>query len=117
VNVAVQAAGLAALREPGWVERSVAHNTVERARLTARLAAAGVRVWPSECNFVLADFATAARAQAADAALRRQGLIVRAVAGYGLPHCLRLTIGTTEECDLLANALTEFMRAPEQRVA
>jgi histidinol-phosphate aminotransferase len=109
VNAAVQAAGIAALAEPGWVERSIAHNTAERARLTARLTAAGIRVWPSEGNFVLADFGSPAEAQAADAALRRRGIIVRAVAGYGLPACLRITIGLTEENDSLAAALDDFM--------
>ena len=117
VNIAVQAAGLAALREPGWVERSVAHNRTERARLGARLAAAGLRIWPSEGNFLLADFGTAPRAAAADAALRARGIIVRAVGGYGLPHCLRLTIGATEECAALAAALEAFARTPAQRVA
>ena len=117
VNIAAQAAGLAALWEPGWVARSVAHNRVERARLSALLTAAGLRVWPSEGNFVLADFGGATRAAAADAALRGLGIIVRAVGGYHLPNCLRLTIGTTEECDALAAGLEDFCRAPAQRVA
>ncbi len=109
VNAAVQAAGIAALAEPGWVERSRAHNREQRERLATALTAAGIRVWPSEGNFLLADFATPARAQAADAALRARGLIVRPVASYGLAHCLRLTIGTAEECALLADALAAFM--------
>jgi histidinol-phosphate aminotransferase len=53
--------------------------------------------------------AARASAQAADAALRARGLIVRPVASYGLPQCLRLTIGSAEECALLASVLAEFM--------
>jgi histidinol-phosphate aminotransferase len=30
---------------------------------------------------------------------------------YGLPHCLRITIGTAEECGMVEDALTAFMRA------
>ena len=117
VNAAVQAAGIAALGVPGWVERSIAHNDRERARLSARLTASGLHVWPSACNFLLVDFGSPGRANAADTFLRGCGLIVRAVSGYFLPDCLRMTIGTTQECDLLGDALIAFMRAPEQRVA
>ncbi|MGC8469979.1 MAG: histidinol-phosphate transaminase, partial [Acetobacteraceae bacterium] len=93
VNAAVQEAGIAALAEPGWVEKSRAHNERARARLAAALTAAGIRVWPSEGNFLLADFATPERARAADGFLRGRGIIVRAVGGYGLPQALRITIG------------------------
>jgi chorismate-pyruvate lyase len=36
-------------------------------------------------------------ARAADAALKAHGMIVRGMAGYGLPQCLRITIGTEDE--------------------
>jgi histidinol-phosphate aminotransferase len=111
VNAAVQAAGIAALAEPGWVERCRTHNTEQRARLTRALSEIGIKVWPSEGNFILADFATTERAIAADSALRGRGLIVRAVGGYGLPQCLRITVGTVEECDLVIEALSAFMAA------
>lgn len=110
VSVAAQAAAIAALEEPGWVEMSAAHNAEWRPKLSAGIAAAGITVWPSEGNFVLADFGTVAQANAADAFLRTRGIIVRKVAGYGLPHCLRVTVGTGEECTLAIEGLTEFMR-------
>ncbi len=109
ISNAAVAAGIAALAEPRWAERSRAHNSAARARVTAALQAAGIRVWPSEANFVLADFATTERARAADAWLRSRGIIVRGVKSYGLPHCLRLTIGTDEECAALTDGLRSFM--------
>lgn len=111
VNVPAMAAGIAALAEPGWVEKSVAHNTEWRATLSEALRGIGITVHPSEGNFILADFGTAARAKAADAALRARGLIVRAMGAYSLPQCLRITIGTAEECRMVQEALTEFMRS------
>ena len=111
VNAPAMAAGIAALAEPGWMEKSVAHNTEWRGKLTDALRALGITVHPSEGNFILADFGTPARAAAADAALRARGLIVRAMAAYSLPHCLRVTIGTAEECGMVEEALTAFMRA------
>jgi histidinol-phosphate aminotransferase len=61
---------------------------------------------------VLADFGTAARAAAADAFLKSRGIIVRGMAAYDLPHCLRMTIGTEEECGLVIEALTAFVATP-----
>ena len=111
VSLAAQAAGVAALAEPGWVEAGRAHNTRYRGWLSAELERAGIRVWPSEGNFVLADFGTPETAGAAHAALKARGVIVRAVAGYGLPHCLRITVGTAEECATVAEILAAFMAA------
>ena len=50
------------------------------------------------------------RAKAADAFLRTRGVIARPVGGYGLPHCLRITVGTAEEVEIVIATLTEFMR-------
>ena len=105
VSLVAHDAGLAALAAPGWVEHSRRHNSAERARLTKALHDLGIPVTPSETNFILADFGSPARADAADAHLRSRGLIVRRVAGYGLPAHLRITVGTTEECDLVIDAL------------
>ena len=116
VSLAAQAAAVAALAEPGWVEQGRTHNTRQRAWLTTELSRAGFKVWPSQGNFLLVDFATQAVAEAADAHLRRRGLIVRAMHSYGLPHMLRITVGTEEENAMVAGALTDFT-AERQRVA
>ncbi len=110
VSIAAQAAAIAALAEPGWVEKGRAHNQEYRPVLARGLEAAGIKVWPSEGNFVLADFGVPERAKAADAFLRTRGIIVRPVAGYGLPHCLRITVGTAEEVGLVIEAMGAFMR-------
>jgi histidinol-phosphate aminotransferase len=111
VSLLAHEAGIAALAAPGWVESCRAHNNAERARLTKTLHDAGIRITPSEGNFILADFGSIARADAADAHLRATGILVRKVAGYGLPHCLRITVGTTAENDLLIRSLTAFAQA------
>jgi histidinol-phosphate aminotransferase len=110
VSAMVAAAGIAAVRDKDWVLQSRAHNTAARGKLGRRLTAAGIKVHPSEANFLLADFLSAERAAAADQFLRARGIIVRNVKSYGLPCCLRITIGTDEECDLVAEALETFQR-------
>jgi histidinol-phosphate aminotransferase len=110
VSVAAQAAAIAALAEPGWVEKGRDHNAAWRPKLTAGIEAAGIKVWPSEGNFVLVDLETTERANAADAFLRSRGIIVRKVGGYGLPHCLRVTVGSAEENEAVIEAFTDFAK-------
>ena len=109
VSVTASAAGIAALAEPGWLEKGREHNTQARARLEARLAQVGLKTHPSEANFILVDFGGPERAVAADQFLRSRGLIVRNVKSYGLPDCLRVTIGTDAECNMVAKALNAFV--------
>jgi histidinol-phosphate aminotransferase len=68
-------------------------------------------VTPSVGNFILIHFPeTPGRsAKEADAFLGRRGLILRAVAAYGLPNALRMTIGSAEANELVIGALREFM--------
>jgi histidinol-phosphate aminotransferase len=76
----------------------------ERARLRAALPRlAGItRVWPSDANFVLAEFADAA---AALARAREARLLVRDARGYpGLGRALRVTVGTPEQNSRLLEA-------------
>jgi histidinol-phosphate aminotransferase len=101
-------AAMAVLADPAWLEQSRAHNTQAKRRLAARLTQAGLKVYPSEANFLLVEFGSIERATAADQSLRASGVIVRHVKSYGLPSCLRITIGTDEECDLVAEILNAF---------
>lgn len=111
VNAAAQAAGAAALEDDDWLAKSRAHNDAELARVTAALKGLGLEVVPSVANFLLIRFPGGAeQVKGADAALRRAGLILRGMGGYGLHDCLRLSIGTVEEDDKVIAALTKFIR-------
>lgn len=109
VNIAAQAAAAAALQEPGWVERCRAHNSEWRARMSEALSALGLPVRPSEGNFILVDFGSPERASATENHLRQRGILVRGMKAYELPHCLRITVGTAEECELLTAAIRDFL--------
>lgn len=114
VSSTAAAAGMAALADPNWVTDGRAHNTRARKKLAAELTATGLKIHPSAANFLLADFLTAERAIEADLFLRGRGIIVRSVKSYGLPSCLRITIGTDEECDLIAESLAAFQTLSEK---
>ncbi|GHD99070.1 histidinol-phosphate aminotransferase [Defluviimonas sp. 20V17] len=98
----------AAVRDQDWVVKCRTDNTRLRAWLAEALAEVGVPSDTSTANFILARFASAAEAEACDAHLKSQGLIVRRVAGYGLPHCLRITVGDEASCRRVAHAVAQF---------
>ncbi|MFN7051708.1 MAG: histidinol-phosphate transaminase, partial [Gemmobacter sp.] len=52
--------------------------------------------------------ASAEEAEACDLFLQQQGLLVRRVAGYKLPHCLRITVGDESSCRRVAHAIGQF---------
>lgn len=111
VSAAAQAAGVAALRDKAHAAASKAHNTKWLAWLKDNIEAIGLKTYPSVGNFMLIEFpATGAKtAAAADAFLMKRGVILRAVGAYGLPNCLRISVGTEEGNKAAIAALKEFM--------
>jgi histidinol-phosphate aminotransferase len=111
VNVAAQMAAVAALADQDFVEGVLQHNDKWRAWLTAeirKLSNAGIRVDDSVGNFLLVHFSDAKRAQDADRFLMSRGVILRSCASYGLPQCLRLTVGSEDANRAVIAALKEF---------
>ena len=92
---------------------SIAHNEKWLPWTTAEIEKLGLKVTPSVGNFILIHFPDDAKtgAIAADAFLKTRGIIMRRVAGYGLPHALRMTIGTEEANRLVVDGLRDFMAA------
>jgi histidinol-phosphate aminotransferase len=96
-----------ALDDTAHVAAAVALNNRERPRLVARLEALGLRVLPSQANFITVDFARDARP--IHQGLLERGVIVRPMASYGLPDFLRVSIGTERENDRFLAALAEAL--------
>lgn len=98
----------AAVRDQDFVNRCRTENARMRHWLSVALAEIGVPSDTSMANFVLARFASEEEAVACDTFLQSQGLIVRRVAGYKLPHCLRITVGDEASCRRVAHAVAQF---------
>jgi histidinol-phosphate aminotransferase len=109
-NGAAIAAGVAALGDTGHIGKAAAHNETWLAWLSQEISSLGIKVTPSVCNFLLLHFAGETQARAADRFLLDRGLILRAVGAYGLPHCLRLTVGTEEANRRVVEALKDFVK-------
>lgn len=103
------AAAEAALRDTAWTEKCRNENSRLRAWLAEALAEHGVPSDTSTANFILARFASPEEAAACDAYLQSVGLLVRGVAGYKLPQCLRITVGDEASCRRVAHAVGQFM--------
>jgi len=106
VNLLAEVAALAALDDTEHVERSRRNNAEGAALLTRELEALGIEVWPSDANFVLARTGAGTFE-----ALLREGVIVRPMAGFGLPEHVRISIGRPEENEKLVKALQRLREA------
>lgn len=111
VSAPAQAAGLAALADEKFFALAKAHNDMWRPWLTGELRALGLEVTESVGNFVLVHFGKdgGKTANDADRFLTSKGIIGRKVAGYGLPNCLRVSIGRDDEMKAVVEAMKEFL--------
>jgi histidinol-phosphate aminotransferase len=107
VNSIAQAGALAALGDPTHMRDAVERTMRELTRVAASLKQ--MRLWtaPSAANFVLLRLPGPA-APVFERLLRR-GLIVRPLAGYGLPDCLRISIGLPPHNDRLLATLPQVL--------
>ena len=110
LSIPAISAGAAAMDDWAHIDCAIAHNEEWLPWLTREIEAAGFKVTPSVANFVLVHFEKdgAKGAVAANDFLKSRGIIVRRVAGYGLPNALRITIGTAEENRKVAQSLKDF---------
>ncbi len=111
VSAPAMQAGIAAMQDVAFETMSRDHNTEWRAWTAAELSKLGLDVTPSIGNFLLVCFGggPARGAEAADVYLKSQGIVVRRMAGYGLPDCLRISIGLADEMQALVDALGRFL--------
>ena len=108
VNRLAEAAALAALDDDAHAERSRRVNAEGAEYLSRELAALGVEVWPTDANFLLIR-----AGEGVFDRLQRQGVIVRPLAGFGMPDCLRVSIGLPEENERLVKTLARVLASRE----
>lgn len=109
LSEAQMAAAEAAVRDTDFTTRCQTENARWRTWLRDALIGHGLHCDESHANFVLARFPSADMAEACDAALRADGIIVRRVGGYKLPQCLRITVGDEAGCRRVAHCIGQFM--------
>ena len=110
VNIPAQQAGKAAIDDVEHQARARAHNDQWLPWLTTELRALGLKVYDSVGNFVLVEFPDHAGkdADAAASFMEAHGVIPRGMRAYGLPNCLRISIGTEAENREAVAVLAKF---------
>lgn len=96
-NSLAQSAAAAALDDHEFVETTLRSNRRNREWMVHELSRLGYKVPPSAANFVMLAMASRAQAERIAAELLRRDIAVRPLHSFGLPHCIRVTVGTDEE--------------------
>jgi histidinol-phosphate aminotransferase len=95
VSSVAQVAAFAALDDLQHIQRVVDNNFLQSRVLSQGLTALGYRVVPTLANFIFCDLGEDAATFANR--LQEDGVVVRPLASWGAPHCIRVTIGTAEQ--------------------
>jgi histidinol-phosphate aminotransferase len=111
VNALAQAAAVAALDDMPFLNAAVARTIERRQRLSGGLRQLGLRVLPSQTNFVLVEFPRSPGPTAAEAhsALLGDGILVRRVEDYGLDGWLRISIGAADDVEAVLGSLGRLL--------
>ncbi|MNP50464.1 Histidinol-phosphate aminotransferase 2 [compost metagenome] len=107
VNSLALAAACAALDDADYLAESRRVNDAGMAQLEAGCRALGLSWIPSKGNFIAVDFGR--DAAPINQAMLQEGVILRPVAGYGMPSFLRISIGLPEENARCLEALVKVL--------
>jgi histidinol-phosphate aminotransferase len=105
VNTPALRAAVAALGDQAFVAKSYELNKADRQQLQEGFASLGLKTLPARGNFVTVHVP---QAQSTYKRLLAHGIIVRPLAGYGLPEHLRVSVGTQTQNSRLLTALADF---------
>lgn len=107
-NSLALAAAEAALGDDEFLQRSFEVNRAGMAQIAKGLDALGLQYIPSAGNFIAFKVGDGS---GVNNRLLRQGVIVRPIAGYGMPEWLRVTISTEAENARFLDALAQALKA------
>lgn len=105
ISVASQAAAAAAFEDRSYMHEVCRQTAARRDSFRDKLLKLKLTVPESFTNFLLICFEDTEAAARANTALLAEGIVMRGMAGYGLPQCLRATIGAEEDMQAAAEIL------------
>jgi histidinol-phosphate aminotransferase len=100
-----QAGAIGALDDNEFIEKSKLLNQTGYKLLTKDLDALNYKVIPSYANFLMIDLNTEEAVNSMNQYMLQKGVIIRPLKPFGLPHCIRVTVGTEKENMAFLNAL------------
>jgi histidinol-phosphate aminotransferase len=109
VNLLAEEAGIAALADVHFVDKTLEVVRAGRGYLARQLSAMGFTVYPSQANFLM--FKPTVNAGELFNRLLARGIIIRRLASYGLPDLLRVSMGSPEENETFLAGVREIKDA------
>ena len=100
-------AAMAALKDDAFIEKTVQLVHQEKEYLYEQLQRLGIQHWKTQANFILIQ--PAMNPVVLEAALLQEGVMVRPVAGFGAPNCVRVTIGNREANEAFLQGLKKVL--------
>lgn len=110
VNTAAFAAGIEAVKDTVHVDRVLAHNRKWIDEMTQRFSSFGLKVYPSQTNFILVEFPDDKPADKANACLNQNGIIPRQFAVDDFNNKLRFTVGDDRGMEKTIDVMRRFMK-------
>jgi histidinol-phosphate aminotransferase len=108
ISAPALAACLAVLEDTQHSDFVVSQNNRIRDHFSELVRGFGLKVLPSQTNFVLVRFGNR-DASGAQAHFEKNGIVPRRLAAGDFADCIRFTIGTAEEMERVANCLEEWV--------
>jgi histidinol-phosphate aminotransferase len=105
-----QAAGIGALRDEAFLSTTLQANAAGKAYLARELPRRGLHPIPTHANFFCVPLKDEQSVDHLYQALLRRGVIIRPLKAFGLPHAVRMTVGTQEQNEILLEALDDIHR-------
>ena len=104
------AAAMAALEDETHINYVFQTNRRLRNAFSENMKNLGLKVYPSQTNFVLVEFEPGEHSAAACADyLSRQGIAIRRFASLAYENCIRVTIGIEADMKRIETAITSFL--------
>jgi len=104
-----QELAIIALEDKEYVNKIVENNYQVKRWFEKELKILNINTHPSEGNFSFIQ-TTTDKAKEITTHLMKEGIIVRQLDSYRLPHCLRITIGKKEEMELTLQSLKKILK-------
>lgn len=108
ISVITQAAAAAAMADQAHMRKIVNQTIALREEFAEEVRALDLCVPASHTNFFVIRFDGPEAAASAEAELRSEGVILRGLAGYGLPECLRATVGSEADMRTFLDILSAW---------
>ena len=107
INTLCMEAAIAALQDEVFIEKTVHLIHKEKAFIYPQLDALGVNYWKTQANFFMLK--PEMPASQFEELMLKEGIMVRPVANFGAPGCIRVTIGTREANQAFLGALRKII--------